>query len=131
MGHAIQEAMELQTSAKRTERSAGLALVERWRGSGQSVTEFCRGNGIPTHRLHYWKKQAEGLGGNADVAAREFCALAVRDPSVSLTSSTPDAASAEPLEIAIGASICIRLPSGATREAFIQTLRWVIEAIDA
>jgi hypothetical protein len=61
--------------AQRTERSDGLALVEQWRASGQSVARFCRERAVPVHRLHDWKRQAEPVARREDApSATEFLA---------------------------------------------------------
>lgn len=45
-------------------QTEGQALVERWKTSGQSISDYCREHSIPTHRINYWKKRVETLEGN-------------------------------------------------------------------
>ena len=71
---------EARGAGHRTDRAAGLALAAQWRASGQSVTQFCRDQGVPGHRLSYWKRQAE-LEARSEKAsnASEFLAMEVKD----------------------------------------------------
>jgi hypothetical protein len=107
----------------RTERAAGLALIAQWRASGQSVTQFCRHQGVPVHRLSYWKRQAERVARSEDAqAVSEFIALEIKD----VTPSRPiqDAS----LEIAVGA-IRVHLPLCCDRDSFVRILRWTAETL--
>jgi transposase-like protein len=45
-------------------KSEGQALVERWKSSGKSISEYCREHSIPSHRINYWKKRVETLEGD-------------------------------------------------------------------
>lgn len=45
------------------ERAEWLALFEK---SGQSVTEFCRSNGLPSATLSLWRQQQAAAGTTAD-----------------------------------------------------------------
>lgn len=111
--------------ARRTERADGLALVEQWRASGQSVAQFCRERAVPVHRLHYWKRQAEPVARSEDApTASEFLAVDMEE-----------AARAKPsregtIEIAVG-GIRVQLPLGCDRASFIRVLQWTAEALGA
>jgi hypothetical protein len=39
--------------------------LSRWDGSGLSGAAFCRGNGIPQWKFHYWKRRLRGADGAA------------------------------------------------------------------
>ncbi len=41
-------------SAVRRSAADGRELIDRWRRSGRSVTEFCRDEAVATHVLRYW-----------------------------------------------------------------------------
>jgi len=84
--------------AKRWTAVEARAVVERWRGSGQSAAAFAAQHRISAARLSYWSKQLEHGGGDAP----QFVAVAV-----------PAAASAaHAVEIAIG-GLTLRVREGA------------------
>ena len=49
----------METSSAATKRTAEewKAFVEGQAGSGKSVTEYCREQGVGPHRFHYWRKR--------------------------------------------------------------------------
>jgi hypothetical protein len=55
----------MDTSSGTKERTAAdwQAFVEGQGGSGKSVTEYCREQGVGPHRFYYWRKR--GIGGPA------------------------------------------------------------------
>jgi hypothetical protein len=116
---------EAHVGVHRTERAEGRILAEQWRASGQTVAQFCRERGVPVHRLHYWKRQAESATQSEEApTASEF--LAVEIEEVSRSKPPKDA----PIEIAVGA-IRVQLPLGCDRESFVRILRWTAEALGA
>lgn len=42
------------SSAVRRTAADGRGLIDQWRRSGMSVTEFCRDQGVAAHVLRYW-----------------------------------------------------------------------------
>ena len=111
--------------AQRTEPSDGLALVEQWRRSGQSVAQFCRERDVPAHRLHYWKRRAEPVAGSGGAAtASEFLAVDIEEAARAKPSAEAT------IEIAVGA-IRVQLPLGCDRASFIRILKWTAEALGA
>ena len=46
----------------------GRALVEQWRQSGLSVTEFCRRQAVGVHVLRYWRSREAKPGATAATA---------------------------------------------------------------
>jgi transposase-like protein len=112
----------------RTDRAQGLALVEQWRSSGQSVAQFCRERGVAAHRLYYWKRQVEPEARReARASAGEFVALEIRGASEAASPSKRSSEAA--IEIVVGA-IRVRIPAGCSRDSFVQILRWTAETLE-
>jgi transposase-like protein len=44
-------------------------LVERWRGSDGSLTDFARKHGVSRDKLAYWRRRLAGSDGAVEVAA--------------------------------------------------------------
>ena len=107
----------------RVRRSAaqGRALVERWRRSGASVSEFCRRQAVKEHVLRYWVSRETRSSKPAARARSEF--FVVPAPEMS-----PKMASAAPSSMAMGASsaFIVVLPA-ATAELLLRTLRGLLQ----
>jgi transposase-like protein len=69
-----------------TKRSAkldeGRTLVRRWRASGKSQSEYCRGVGIPPQRLHYWRQRLAEDDQDTPEPEQHFVAVRVREAVV-------------------------------------------------
>ncbi len=69
-----------------TKRSARLdewrRLVRRWRASGKSQSEFCRGVGISPQRLHYWRQRLAEDDQDTPDPEQHFVAVRVREAVV-------------------------------------------------
>ena len=65
------------TPARRSAAEGG-ALVEQWRQSGMSISEFCRGHAVGTHVLHYWRSR-QSSATKARVRASEFFVVSAPD----------------------------------------------------
>ncbi len=122
------------SKARRLGRDEGLALVREWRVSGQRAAEFSRARGVPLHRLQSWQRASErdaaGEGGAGEAAA--FFALTVGAESEPHARSTvaADAASHDGIELWVG-SVRMAVCGPIERERFVQTLRLVLEAVEA
>ena len=51
-------------------REQGLALIQKWKASGQSIKEFCNEQSIPAHRLNYWKKKCSEVSTRVEGASK-------------------------------------------------------------
>jgi len=105
--------------SKRMDVASGLALAAAWRASGQKVTEFARAQGIPLHRVQYWRRRSEADGVTAE-SRPAFLALEV--------ASADGREIAEHVEVIVG-DVRLRFGPGVHRETFIETLRWAQDAI--
>lgn len=104
---------------ERVRRSAaqGRALVESWRRSGASVSEFCRRQGVKEHVLRYWVSREPTRSSQPAARARsEFFVV-----------SAPEVASGAPSSMATGAggAFIVVLPE-ATAGLLVQTLRGLL-----
>jgi hypothetical protein len=121
------------SKARRLGRDEGLALVREWRASGRRAAEFSRARGVPLHRLQYWKRASErdaAVEGSSEAPA--FFALTVGAESELQAQGrvAADAASHDRIELWIGGvRMAVRGPI--ERERFVQTLRWILEAVEA
>jgi hypothetical protein len=127
----VSEADAIPAVARRTDRERGMALVGQWRSSGQTVTQFCRAQGVPVHRLQYWRRRAEaGTRGALTPTANELLAVELAGPSAENTPAAVRASLDGSVEILVGA-VRVQLPLDCGREAFVRILRWTAEALHA
>ncbi len=56
--------------------------MRRWRASGKSQSEFCRGLGIPPQRLHYWRQRLAEDDQATSAPEQHFVAVRVREAVV-------------------------------------------------
>lgn len=61
-------------------RAEGEAAVQAWRASGLNKAAWCREQGIPLHRLHYWSERV----GEAAVAEPGFVPVVLGKPESQL-----------------------------------------------
>jgi len=120
--------------ARRMGRDEGYALVREWSTSGQSAAEFSIVRGVPVHRLQYWKRASErDATRERSSEAPTFFALAVgadSEPQARATTARADGVSHDGIELWIGdVRMAVRGPL--ERERFVQTLRWILEAVHA
>lgn len=40
-------------------KEEGQSLIQDWRASGKTITEYSKEAQIPSHRVHYWKRVLE------------------------------------------------------------------------
>ena len=57
-------------------------LVRRWRASGKSQSEYCRGVGIAPQRLHYWRQRLAEDDQDAPAPEQHFVAVRVLEAVV-------------------------------------------------
>jgi transposase-like protein len=102
----------------------GRALVEQWRQSGLSVSEFCRRQGVGAHVLRYWllRDAKPGL-----TAATGDAFYVVSAPSAESTESAPASMG---LGSRAGGAVVIVLPT-TTSEQLVRTLRGLLEEVRA
>jgi len=121
------------SKARRLGRDEGLALVREWRASGQRAAEFSRARGVPLHRLQYWKRASErdaAVEGSSEAPA--FFALTVEAESEPHARGTvaADAAAHDGIELWVG-DVRMAVCGAIERARFVQTLRWILEAVEA
>ncbi|HEX9642183.1 MAG TPA: hypothetical protein VGB13_12835 [Candidatus Krumholzibacteria bacterium] len=80
-------------SGVRRSAAQGRALVKRWRGSGESVTSFCRRAGVGAHVLRYWLGRETGSGKPVG-SAGDFFVVATPQRSSDTESASEKAAAA-------------------------------------
>lgn len=106
-------------AGERWGRDEGFALVRAWERSGESRSAFCRRRGVPRGRLVYWARRLEQeRKGQSD----GFFALTVAEPPTSKP---------ERVEVSLGPKMTVRIPVASDRERFVETIRWLLEAVDA
>ena len=100
----------------------GRALVEQWRSSGVSVSEFCRRRAVGTHVLRYWLSR-EATRGESITTADAFYVV-----------SAPGTESAKPRGPSgdggrrAGGAVIIVLPA-VTSKKLVRTLRGLLEEV--
>lgn len=107
-----------RSSGRRSTPESGLALAAAWRASGQTVAAFARAQGVPAHRVHYWKRREETAA--APSAGGEFLALEVASIAASERPT--------PIEVCVG-EISVRFALDVGRKTFIEAVRWAQEAV--
>ena len=99
----------------------GRALVEQWRSSGLSVSEFCRRQAVGTHVLRYWlSREAKRV---ESVAAADACYVVSAPEADSATLAKPS--------VREGSRAVIVVLPAATSEQLVQTLRGLLEEVRA
>lgn len=91
--------------------------MQRWRESGLSVRAFCEANGVPPHRVWYWKKRLATSDGADEGPRQAFVVLSsadidsdgggVDEGEMSEGDATDDA-----VEVVLGDGELIRIPCG-------------------
>jgi hypothetical protein len=102
----------------------GRALVEQWRQSGLSVSEFCRRHAVGAHVLRYWLSRTAEPGGTAATGEAFYVVSAPGAESAEI-----GAASMSGRDRAGGAVIVV-LPA-VTPEQLMRTLRGLLEEVRA
>jgi transposase-like protein len=113
-------------SGQTVHRSAaqGRALVEQWRQSGLSVSEFCRRQAVGSHVLRYWVSREVKLGATAAKADAFYVVSAPGTESAKLGRPSVSGGSR-----ASGAVIVV-LPA-VTSKQLVRTLRGLLEQVRA
>jgi hypothetical protein len=83
---------------------------------------------VPAHRLSYWSRRAEA-GRAAAPSAAEFVALTVDAPP-SAARCDEERGGDRAVEVRVGERMSVRVPIGLGRESFMETIRWVMAAVD-
>lgn len=104
--------------AGRLSAKQGRALVEQWRRSGQSVSEYCRAHDVREHVLRY-RLSRETTRSQAAAAQSEFFVV-----------STPAAAAPANDGHRASGAVIIMLPA-ATPGELVQTVRGLLESVQA
>jgi hypothetical protein len=113
--------------AVRRSAAQGRALVEQWRRSGESVTEFCRGQAVGAQVLRYWlsretaRKESGATAGFYVVSAAEK----EREGESVARASSSGAAGGRP-----GSAVIVVLPAVTSAE-LVRTLRGLLEEVRA
>jgi len=117
---------------KRWSAAYGLGVVEEWTGSGLGAAEFCRARGIALQRLRYWaqrSKQATPASVEAADAAA-FFALSVGEAPAG-RDGVATAERSDGIEVRIGERVVVSLDPAVGRERFVESVRWILEAVGA
>jgi len=134
----MQKLGDQESSRGRWSEARGRAVVAEWQASGLSRSEFCRSRGISQHRLRYWAERAEAGRQPVDGAAvrgkEAFFALSVSEPE-----RTSKRRSAEGLaevvrggvELRVHGRYVVHLDPELGHDRFVQSLRWVLEALES
>jgi transposase-like protein len=110
----------------RRDREAGVALVQQWRSSGQTPTQFCRTHGVGAHRLHYWRRKLDSQGEPQPSLGGEFLALSA---PVGVGAGERERGNPEMVVELRAMDVVVRLPMAAGPAGVVQTLRGVLEAL--
>jgi hypothetical protein len=99
----------------------GRALVEQWRQSGLSGSEFCRRQALGEHVLPYWQSRE----------AKARTSRASRDAFYVVSTSSADSAQGGGRSMrGEGGAVIVVLPT-ATSEQLVHTLRGLLEEVRA
>ena len=99
----------------------GRALVEQWRRSGLSVSEFCRRQAVGAHVLRYWLSRETAPSESVATADAFYVVSTPESESAALGRLSPREGSR---------AIIVVLPT-ATSEQLVQTLRGLLEEVRA
>ncbi len=88
----------LPTSSKYWSEAEGRAVVEAWRRSGESATEFARRHGLRAKRIVYWEQRLSrpetgptlSLVPATVIAAELTAVIRTGDVTVELANATPE-----------------------------------------
>lgn len=94
-----------------TKFDEGRELVRRWRASGKNQSEFCRTEGIPPQRLHYWRQRMTDEDLERPKPTPSFVAVQVRSPMTS-----------EGVEVVLGNGRVVRVRGAVDGELLRQVL---------
>jgi transposase-like protein len=70
------------TTKRSIQLDEGRTLVRRWKASGKSQSEYCRGVGIKPQRLHYWRQRLAEDDQASPEPEQHFVAVRVREAVV-------------------------------------------------
>lgn len=127
MGQGVRGTGAEPRSRMRRNRETGAALVQQWRSSGQTPTQFCRAQGVGAHRLHYWRRKLDGVRTSEPSLTGEFLALSTPE-RVQVEEPAQDRSQVV-IEIRATDRILVQVRVAAGSAAFVQTLRGVLEAL--
>lgn len=100
----------------------GRALVEQWRQSGLSVSEFCRRQAVGAHVLRYWLLREAKPGETA----------ATRDAFYVVSAPGAESGGIAPASMGgggrAGGAVIVMLPA-VTSEQLVRTLRGLLEEV--
>ena len=71
-----------------TSRKEGISLVDEWRSSGLSSTEYCKQSGIPVHRLYYWRTAIKKEKDSDESSSNKFIPIKLSNKTNSSSSPT-------------------------------------------
>jgi len=114
---------------ERRSREEGLALAHEWQSSGQTPAHFCRTHGVAAHRLRYWRRQVAETQ-RTTPAAKDFFTFEVPKGAESAANERARAHAEAAVEIQVSEAVLVRVPLGAGRAVFAQTLSAVLEALE-
>jgi hypothetical protein len=96
-------------------------LIEQWRRSGMSVTEFCREQAVAAHVLRYWLSREKTPTKPVATASKFFVVSAPgKKPETDVASTSPSTGSRK------GGAIVVVLPALTTGE-LVEALRGLLE----
>jgi hypothetical protein len=102
----------------RLSATQGRALVEQWRRSGLSVSEYCRARGVREHVLRY-RLSRETTPGKSVATQTEFFVV-----------SAPTQAPAPANDVNRAGAVIVMLPA-VTPAELVQTVRGLLEGVRA
>ena len=109
------------SSAVRRTAADGRALIEQWRRSGMSVTEFCREQAVAAHVLRYWLSREKASTKPVAPASKFFVVSAPeKKPETDVASTSPSSGSRR------GGAILVLLPALTTID-LVKALRGLLE----
>jgi hypothetical protein len=104
----------------------GRALVEQWRQSGLSVSEFCRRQGVGAHVLRYWLSRAVEPAATTATGDAFYVVSAPGTESVEIGKPEPSMAGGS----RAGSAVIVVLPA-VTSDQLVRTLRGLLEEVRA
>ena len=100
----------------------GQALVEQWRQSGLSVSEFCRRQAVGAHVLRYWLSRAVEPSGTAATGDAFYVVSAPGTESAEVGKPSMGGGGRA------GSAVIVVLPA-VTSEQLVRTLRGLLEEV--
>ena len=107
-------------SSPRYSREEGLALFDRWKASGLSLSKFCQKHGLSENRLRYWADVARQLKKAKTSRSKEFFVIDAPENGTQSSGKTQPAASNP-----TGKAVIVVVPAadlGQTLRAVVQEL---------